>query len=82
MRRMLCAVAALAAAYTIAVPAQAQVTIRTPGVSVETGPQPYWRGHHSEAWRSQDEFREAQQMRPEWQHDHCVRDWEGKTFCR
>jgi hypothetical protein len=83
MRTILTAAVVLgAAALALAPPVQAQVSIRVPGVTVDTGPQPYWRQHHSEEWRGRDEFRDAQQQRPEWQHEHCVRDWHGATFCR
>ncbi len=83
MRTILAACLALGVSSLVStVPAQAQVRIQGPGVSVNVGPQPYWREHRDEEWRDRREFREAQHHRVEWQRDHCVRDWSGHEFCR
>jgi hypothetical protein len=55
-------------------PAQSQVTIQTG---------PYWRQNHAEGeWRDRREFKESEHRRVDWQRQHCVRDWQGKEFCR
>ncbi len=83
MKMILTAAIALGAAtLAMAAPAQAQVTIRAPGVAIDAGPQPYWRQHHAEEWRRHEEFREAQYHRRDWQREHCVRDWDRRAFCR
>jgi hypothetical protein len=62
-------------------PVKAQVTIQAPGVTI--GADPYWQQRHDEArWRRQEEWREAQYQREEWRRDHCVRDWDGRGYCR
>jgi hypothetical protein len=85
MRTILIACVALGSAVfasASSAPADAQVVIRAPGIAVESG-DPYWRQRHDEAqWRRREEFREAQHNRREWQRDHCVRDWEGRPYCR
>jgi hypothetical protein len=61
-------------------PSHGQITISPPSVVVGD---PYWRQHHDDAqWRRQDEWRETQYQRHEWQRDHCVRDWDGHGYCR
>ena len=84
MRTILLAGLALCAASLASVaPAHAQVSIRGPGVNIETGPNAYWRDRHEEAeWRRRSEWREAQHNRVEWLRDHCVRDWSGHEYCR
>ena len=83
MRTMLTAVIALGAAtIAMAAPVQAQVSIRTPGVTIDAGPQPYWRQQRADEWRRHEEFREAQYRRRDWQREHCVRDWDGRAYCR
>ena len=72
-------VAVGAAGLSVATPARADVTVAVPGVNIET---PYWRGHHSDEWREQREFKESQYNRPDWQRGHCVRDWDGHAYCR
>ena len=72
-------VAVGAASLSVATPARADVTVAVPGVNIET---PYWRGHHSDEWREQREFKESQYNRPDWQRGHCVRDWDGHAYCR
>ena len=68
-----------AATAALSTPVRADVTVAVPGVTVET---PYWRGHHEGDWREQREFSEREYNHPEWQHDHCVRDWQGHVYCR
>lgn len=63
-------------------PVEAQVVFQTPGVTIETGPQPYWRQHQEAQWQRREEFREAEHNRIEWQRDHCIRDWGGQELCR
>jgi hypothetical protein len=70
-----------AAAFLMASPGQAQVTIRAPGVAIDAG-QPYWRSHQDVEWQRREEFREAEHRRGEWLRDHCVRDWSGHELCR
>ncbi len=84
MRAILIGFLALGAATLASpVPAHAQVSIRGPGVDIETGQGAYWRQHHDEAeWRRRSEFREAEHNRAEWLRDHCVRDWGGHEYCR
>jgi hypothetical protein len=81
MRSIIVACLALgAAALTPAAPVHAQVSIRVPGVAIEAGPQPYWR--HDGEWRERREWHEAENRRQDWQREHCVRDWDGHTYCR
>ena len=48
--------------------------------------EPYWRQHREAdrdmEWRRRAEFREAEHRRADWIRDHCVRDWNGRDFCR
>ena len=56
-----------------------------PGPGPGYGPGPdHWReGREDERdWRRRAEFREAEHRRWEWRRDHCVRDWQGREFCR
>jgi hypothetical protein len=71
-----------AVALTSAGPVHAQVSIQAPGVSINPGPQPYWREHREGDWRDRREFHDPENRRAEWQRDHCVRDWGGHVFCR
>ena len=80
MRRILGACFAVGMAALPITASHAEVTITAPGVSVQTGPSPYWR--HDGSWRAQREWAGNEYRHPEWQHDHCVRDWQGNTFCR
>ena len=82
MRNFLLACVAVGAVTGAAIaPGQAQVVIHAPGISI--GGDPYWQQRHDEArWRRQEEWREAQYQRHEWQRDHCVRDWDGHGYCR
>lgn len=82
MRTLLLAGIALGAvAGAIISPVQAQVTIHAPGITI--GNDPYWQQHHEDArWRRQEEWREAQYQHKEWQREHCVRDWDGRGYCR
>jgi hypothetical protein len=82
MRTFLLACVAIGAVTGAAiVPSQAQVVIRAPGIAI--GGDPYWQQRHDEArWRHQEEWREAQYQRHDWQRDHCVRDWDGHGYCR
>ena len=81
MRTILAACLALGAAcFPLASASQAQLTVRVPGIAIETGPS--WRQHHDGEWRDRGEFRETEHRRVEWQRDHCVRDWSGHAFCR
>jgi hypothetical protein len=43
---------------------------------------PYWQTHHEVQWQSRSEFKEAEHSKPEWLHEHCIRDWDGKELCR
>ena len=69
-----------AAALAVVSPVNAQVSIRAPGVAIDAGPHPYWRGDAE--WRDRREFRESEYRRNEWLRDHCVRDWGGHEYCR
>jgi hypothetical protein len=83
MRNLLLAFMAFGAAGAAVlspIPADAQVTIRVPGVAVDTGPS--WRNQRDAEWRDRRQFREPEHRRVEWRHDHCVRDWRGSEFCR
>ena len=33
-------------------------------------------------WRRRAEYRDPEHSRREWVRAHCVRDWQGKEFCR
>jgi hypothetical protein len=80
MRTILAACVALSAVgFAVASPAQADVAVQTPGVTVQSAP--FWRGHDND-WRDRREFRESEYQREPWLRDHCVRDWAGKEFCR
>jgi hypothetical protein len=82
MRSIFIACIALGAAGAALVPhAKAQVVVRGPGIVIEAV-DPYWRQHQEGEWRRREEFHEAQHRRREWQRDHCVRDWNGREFCR
>ena len=56
-----------------------------PGEGRRAG-EPYWRQNREAGqdmeWRRRAEFREAEHRRAEWIRDHCVRDWNGRDFCR
>jgi hypothetical protein len=83
MRNLLVACLAVGtASLALVVPAQAQVHLQVPGVTLNAGPQPYWREHRDEEWRDRRQFREAEHRRRDWQREHCVRDWSGREFCR
>lgn len=89
-------IALAALAFVCAAPlAHAQIVIQTPGVRVEPdrrdpradGPrEEYWRQHRENEreseWRRREEFREQEHRRAEWQHDHCVRNWQNQEYCR
>ncbi len=67
--------------------AHAQVTITAPGVTIgRTEDGDYWRrqreGQKEAEWRAREEYKEEAAKSADWQHSHCVRDWEGKEFCR
>jgi hypothetical protein len=83
MRNLFLACAAFGVASTAVLsplPAQAQVTVRVPGVAVNTGPS--WREHNDGDWRARSEFRGREHSEVRWQREHCVRDWSGHAFCR
>ena len=64
--------------------AQAQIVIQAPPIpGVRPAyPEGYWRGEEREGWRRREEYREEEHRREEWQRAHCVRDWQGREFCR
>lgn len=75
MQTILAACVALSALGFTASQSHAQVIVQTPG-------DPYWRTHHDSEWRERRDFREAENNRPEWLRDHCIRDWSGAAYCR
>ena len=83
MRTILAACVALSAAgFALVSPAGADITIATPGVTVENG-DAYWRHHNPNSnWRARGEFREHQYENEAWLRDHCVRGWNGGEYCR
>ena len=79
MRTILAACVALSAfGFSVATPAKADITIRTPGVEQES---PYWR-HGYKDWQARRAYREREYQREAWVRDHCVRDWNGEAYCR
>ncbi len=77
------------AGLALAIPeaSHAQVVIQTPSIpGMQREPDDYWR-HQRERqreseWRRRDEYREEAQRREDWQHRHCVRDWQNQEYCR
>ena len=55
----------------------------TAGLSVPArAADPYWRTHHDVEWQERSTFRAPEFTKPEWLHEHCIRDWDGKELCR
>jgi hypothetical protein len=69
---------------TMATIVQAQVIIHTPGVTVAPERPDYWRGEGEQQnqWRERQQFNQQAQRAPEWEHSHCVRDWQNHMLCR
>ena len=59
--------------------AQAQVTLQV-GPTPKTDNGDYWR--QGSQWRARDEYKEEAQRKPEWQHSHCVTDYQHHEYCR
>jgi hypothetical protein len=73
----------LAAALAFGVPlvSHAQVVIQTPRV-VPAVPDngDYWR-HDNNDWRRREEY-SKEAARADWEHSHCVRDFQNQEYCR
>ena len=81
MKTFLAVCAAVGAFWLpVGMPARADIVVRTPGVAVEQG-SPYWR-HDYRDWQARRDFREHEYQRESWLRDHCVRDWNGREYCR
>ena len=39
-------------------------------------------GEREVEWQRRDQYREEAQQHEEWEHNHCVRDWQNQEYCR
>jgi hypothetical protein len=69
---------------TVATIAHAQVIVQVPGIAIVPAQPDYWRGEGEQRnqWHKREEFKQEAQRHADWEHSHCVRDWQNQTLCR